>query len=43
MLVFDVVLGRTEGRVVGAAALVLLAVCWLLVPLRLTRTAAAGR
>ncbi len=43
MLVFDVVLGRTEGRVAGGAALVLLAVCWLLVPLRLTRTGTAGR
>jgi len=37
LLVFDVVLGRTEGVVVGAAVLVLLAIFWLAVPIRLTR------
>ena len=41
MLVFDVVVGRTEGRVVGAAALLLLVVFWLVVPLRLSRNAGA--
>ena len=38
LLVFDVVLGRTEGWVVGGAVLALLAVFWLAVPVRLTRT-----
>ena len=37
MLVFDVVVGRTEGLVVGASALGVLAVLWLVVPLVLTR------
>ncbi len=37
MLVFDVVVGRTEGRVVGFGALGVLAVLWLVVPLVLTR------
>jgi hypothetical protein len=37
MLVFDVVAGRTAGWVVGAAVLVLLAVCWLVYPLRVAR------
>jgi Family of unknown function (DUF6328) len=41
MLVFDVVVGRTAGWVVGAAVLVLLAVFWLVYPLRVTR--ASGR
>ena len=40
MLVFDVVLGRIEGVVVGAGTLVVLAVCWLAYPLVLTRGAA---
>jgi hypothetical protein len=45
MLVFDVVVGRTAGWVVGIAVLVLLAICWLAYPLRLTRDAsvAGGR
>lgn len=41
MLVFDVVLDRTAGRVVGGAAIAVLAVLWVAVPLRLTRTARA--
>jgi Family of unknown function (DUF6328) len=38
LLVFDVVLDRTAGYLVGGAVLVLLAVLWFLVPVRLTRT-----
>jgi Family of unknown function (DUF6328) len=41
MLVFDVVVGRTEGVVVGVAALAVLAVLWLVVPLVLTRNGRA--
>ncbi|WP_298457514.1 DUF6328 family protein [uncultured Cellulomonas sp.] len=39
MLVFDVVVDRTAGRVVGATILALLAVAWILLPLRLTHRA----
>ncbi|GAA2723423.1 hypothetical protein CAE01nite_12260 [Cellulomonas aerilata] len=39
MLVFDVVVGRTAGWVVGISVLVLLAVCWLAYPLQVTRSA----
>jgi hypothetical protein len=42
MLVFDVVAGRTVGWVVGTAVLVLLGICWLAYPLRVTRSASAG-
>jgi len=42
LLVFDVVLGRTEGQVVGAAVLLLLGIFWLAVPIRLTRTNGTG-
>lgn len=43
LLVFDVVLDRTAGWLVGAAALVLLTILWFVVPMRLTATAAAGK
>ena len=43
MLVFDVVVGRAPGRVVGAAVLAVLAVCWLAYPLVLTRGASRDR
>ena len=39
MLIFDVVVGRTAGAVVGVAVLVFLAACWLLLPLNLVRRA----
>nr|WP_282959302.1 DUF6328 family protein [Cellulomonas fimi] len=39
LLIFDVVVGRTAGLVVGAGVIGLLAVFWLLVPLRLIRAA----
>jgi O-antigen/teichoic acid export membrane protein len=39
LLLFDVVVGRTAGWVVGALVLVGLAVVWLAVPLRLSRNA----
>jgi Family of unknown function (DUF6328) len=42
LLVFDVVVGRTAGLVVGVAVLVLLAVCWLAYPVRVTRSASNG-
>jgi Family of unknown function (DUF6328) len=38
LLVFDVVLDRTAGLVVGGGVLVLLTVFWLVVPLQLVRT-----
>ena len=37
MLLFDVVVGRTEGIIAGATVLVALTVLWLVVPLRLAR------
>jgi len=40
--VFDVVVSRTTGLVVGAAALVVLGACWWLLPHVLTRRAGAG-
>jgi Family of unknown function (DUF6328) len=39
MLVFDVVVNRTAGLVAGVGTLALLAVFWLLVPVRSARTA----
>ena len=42
MLVFDVVAGRTAGWIVGIAVQVLLAICWLVYPLRLARGPAGG-
>ena len=39
MLIFDVVVGRTAGVVVGVGVLVFLAVCWLVLPLNLVRRA----
>ena len=39
MLVFDVVAGRAAGRIVGAAALVVLGGCWWLLPVGLVRHA----
>jgi hypothetical protein len=32
LLVFDVVVGRTEGIVVGASVLVVLAIVWVVLP-----------
>lgn len=32
MLLFDVVLGRTEGRIIGAASVVVLFGCWWVLP-----------
>jgi hypothetical protein len=43
MLVFDVVAGRAAGWVVGAAVQVLLAVFWLVYPLRVTRASGQDR
>lgn len=37
MLLFDVVVGRTEGIIAGSTVLVALTVLWLVVPLRLAR------
>ncbi|WP_066582807.1 DUF6328 family protein [Cellulomonas timonensis] len=43
MLLFDVVVGRTEGIIAGATVLVALTVLWLVVPLRLARLAGESR
>ncbi|MDM8083792.1 DUF6328 family protein [Cellulomonas cellasea] len=43
MLLFDVVVGRTEGIIAGATVLVALTMLWLVVPLRLARLAGESR
>lgn len=42
MLVFDVVVGRTEGLVAGSVVLVALVALWVLLPLRLVQVAEAS-
>ena len=38
LLIFDVVLGREAGAIVGATSLVVIAATWLLLPLSVHRT-----